>query len=225
MLILKHAKEHLLTPDAIIIPNSACIRLQLQQWPWFFTPNDTQVEGFDIAPFNNAYVISSEYFSPRLHLHSSDRCHFLLILLQISESVHRIRGSTGVAGSHQAVEVVLLFLGVSCSSVTLPSNWFDGFCFNFQALVPEGIVDGINNITLQAIDDVRCFVCSSSNSSSSNDCKRYETTGLHAYCICDCLSTIRVRYTAWLCTGRCGPTRSGNTGSPQVPRLQRTGAR
>jgi len=65
---IAHAREHLLTPDAVIMPGRARVLAQLVDSPVLFRKNNVgQHYGFDLSGFNE--LASMEYFDTRLRRH------------------------------------------------------------------------------------------------------------------------------------------------------------
>ncbi|WP_165966121.1 50S ribosomal protein L11 methyltransferase [Actinomadura sp. 7K534] len=65
---IAHAREHLLAPDATIMPSRGRIIAQLVESEQLFRKNHVgKLYGFDLAPFNRLSTL--EYFDSRLHRH------------------------------------------------------------------------------------------------------------------------------------------------------------
>ncbi|GGU94935.1 hypothetical protein GCM10010182_08980 [Actinomadura cremea] len=65
---IAHAREHLLTPDATIMPCRARVYAQLVESVHLHRKNHVgKLHGFDLAPFNRLSTL--EYFDSRLHRH------------------------------------------------------------------------------------------------------------------------------------------------------------
>ncbi|QKG23677.1 50S ribosomal protein L11 methyltransferase [Actinomadura verrucosospora] len=65
---IAHAREHLLTPDAVILPARGRIIAQLIESEPLYRKNHVgKLYGFDLAPFNRLSTL--EYFDSRLHRH------------------------------------------------------------------------------------------------------------------------------------------------------------
>ncbi|MGI5324656.1 50S ribosomal protein L11 methyltransferase [Actinomadura nitritigenes] len=65
---IAHAREHLLAPDAVIMPSRGRITAQLVESEPLFRKNHVgKLYGFDLAPFNRLSTL--EYFDSRLHRH------------------------------------------------------------------------------------------------------------------------------------------------------------